>query len=197
MRCILIAWAKNDVLILIQNTVVGYGKPALLPTPTKAGIATATLGQLAPSQVLPSSTTQPGHHNRAQADSSKKEKVSSSIPESVLFYDAFFFFSLKVSDFAFPFLETTDSRESYKWSEDSHKALLPKEGNHKGGVQRDCPQSSRKGKASCFWSAKIIHLLCLALLEATRHHQIHPVATAFVVKKKKLLLLEFLVNASY
>lgn len=90
--CILIACAKNDALILIQNTVVGYGKPALLPTPTKAGIATATLGQLAPSQVLPSSTTQPGHHNRAQADSSKKEKVSSSIPESVLFYDSFFFF---------------------------------------------------------------------------------------------------------
>lgn len=53
-----------------------YGKAGLLPTPTKAGVATATMGgQLAASQVLPSSTTQPGHHNRAQADSSKKEKV--------------------------------------------------------------------------------------------------------------------------
>lgn len=68
---------KTHPLILSQpqNTVVAYGKPGLLPTPTKAGMATATMGQLAPSQVLPSSTTQPGHHNRAQADSSKKEKV--------------------------------------------------------------------------------------------------------------------------
>lgn len=59
----------------MASTMVGYGKPALLPTPTKAGIAMATQGQLAPSQVLPSSTTQPSHYNRAQADSSKKEKV--------------------------------------------------------------------------------------------------------------------------
>ncbi|XP_038594496.1 protein SCAF11 isoform X2 [Micropterus salmoides] len=55
----------------MANAMVGYGKPALLPTPTKA---LTTQGQLAPSQVLPSSTTQPGQYNKAQADSSKKEK---------------------------------------------------------------------------------------------------------------------------
>lgn len=52
----------------MANTVVGFAKPALPPTLTKAGVAAATQ-----SQPLPSSTTQPG---RAQADSSKKEKVS-------------------------------------------------------------------------------------------------------------------------
>ncbi|XP_026218418.1 protein SCAF11 isoform X2 [Anabas testudineus] len=57
----------------MASTIVGYGKPALLPTPTKAGIAAVTQGQPASSQVLPSSTTQTGH-NKAQADSSKKEK---------------------------------------------------------------------------------------------------------------------------
>ena len=60
----------------MPSTMVGFAKPTLLPTPTKAGIATVTPGQLAPSQVLPSSTTQPSHHNMAQADSSKKEKVA-------------------------------------------------------------------------------------------------------------------------
>lgn len=58
------------------NTMVGYGKPALLPTPTKGGMAAVTQGHPAPSQVLPSSTTQPGQHNKAHADSSKKEKVT-------------------------------------------------------------------------------------------------------------------------
>ncbi|KAG7234824.1 hypothetical protein INR49_003885 [Caranx melampygus] len=51
----------------------GLWETGLLPTPTKAGVATVTQGQPAPSQVLPSSTTHPGH-NKAQADSSKKEK---------------------------------------------------------------------------------------------------------------------------
>lgn len=133
-----------------------YGKPGLLQTPTKAGTATA-----APSQALPSSTTQPGHHNRAQADSSKKEKVpcqkAAASPPSLLFFSfssflPLFFVLLDLDFFLglLPFLETADSRESYKWSENSHKALLPKEGNHKGGVQRDCPQSSRKGKRFLF-----------------------------------------------
>uniref|UniRef100_A0A8D0AD73 SR-related CTD-associated factor 11 n=1 Tax=Sander lucioperca TaxID=283035 RepID=A0A8D0AD73_SANLU len=58
----------------MASTMMGYGKPGLLPTPTKAGVAVATHGQSAPSQVLPSSTTQPGQHYKAQADSSKKEK---------------------------------------------------------------------------------------------------------------------------
>ncbi|XP_068573058.1 protein SCAF11 [Cebidichthys violaceus] len=55
----------------MANTMVGYGKPGLLPTPSKAGVA--TYGQSAPSQFLPSSTTQPGQY-KAQADGSKKEK---------------------------------------------------------------------------------------------------------------------------
>ncbi|KAF1372563.1 hypothetical protein PFLUV_G00266790 [Perca fluviatilis] len=58
----------------MASTMMAYGKPGLLPTPTKAGVAVATHGQSAPSQVLPSSTTQPGQHYKAQADSSKKEK---------------------------------------------------------------------------------------------------------------------------
>ncbi|XP_039999310.1 protein SCAF11 isoform X2 [Xiphias gladius] len=57
----------------MTSTMVGYGKCTLLPTPTKAVVVTATQGQPAPTQVIPSSTTQPGH-NKAQADSSKKEK---------------------------------------------------------------------------------------------------------------------------
>lgn len=75
---------------------------------------------------------------------------SPSPPHTSSFFSLSF---LKVFDFSFvllPFLETADSRESYKWSENSHKALLPKEGNHKGGVQGDCPQSSRKGKSFLF-----------------------------------------------
>ncbi|XP_031721719.1 protein SCAF11 isoform X2 [Anarrhichthys ocellatus] len=55
----------------MANTMMGYGKPGLLPTPSKAGVA--TYGQSAPSQFLPSSTTQPGQY-KAQADGSKKEK---------------------------------------------------------------------------------------------------------------------------
>ncbi|XP_037616450.1 protein SCAF11 isoform X2 [Sebastes umbrosus] len=58
----------------MASAMGGYGKPGLLPTPTKAGYASATHGQSAFSQLLPSSTTQPGQHNRAQPDSSKKEK---------------------------------------------------------------------------------------------------------------------------
>lgn len=58
----------------MPNTMVSFVKPALLPNPTKAGVAAVTQGQPAPSQALPSSTTQPGQHNKAQADSSKKEK---------------------------------------------------------------------------------------------------------------------------
>ncbi|XP_034719238.1 protein SCAF11 isoform X2 [Etheostoma cragini] len=58
----------------MASTMMGYGKPGLLPTPNKAGVAMATHGQSAQSQVLPSSTTQPGQHYKAQADSSKKEK---------------------------------------------------------------------------------------------------------------------------
>ncbi|KAM3859240.1 uncharacterized protein scaf11 [Diretmus argenteus] len=52
---------------------MGYGKPPLLPTPTKAGFAMATHGHQTASQALPSSTTQPGQH-KAHADSSKKDK---------------------------------------------------------------------------------------------------------------------------
>ncbi|XP_032361612.1 protein SCAF11 isoform X3 [Etheostoma spectabile] len=59
----------------MASTMMGYGKPGLLPTPNKAGVAVATHGQSAPSQALPSSTTQPGQHYKAQADSSKKEKI--------------------------------------------------------------------------------------------------------------------------
>lgn len=58
----------------MANTKVSFVKPALLPTPTKAGVVAVTQGQPASSQALPSSTTQPGQHNKAQADSSKKEK---------------------------------------------------------------------------------------------------------------------------
>ncbi|XP_077356799.1 uncharacterized protein scaf11 isoform X2 [Festucalex cinctus] len=50
------------------STMSAYGKSGLLPTPTKVG------QQAAISQVLPSSTTQPAQHHKAQADSSKKEK---------------------------------------------------------------------------------------------------------------------------
>uniref|UniRef100_A0A3B3VM09 RING-type domain-containing protein n=1 Tax=Poecilia latipinna TaxID=48699 RepID=A0A3B3VM09_9TELE len=57
-----------------QTVAVAAHKPALLPTPTKVGVATASQVQPAPSQALPSSTTQPGQHSKAQADSSKKEK---------------------------------------------------------------------------------------------------------------------------
>lgn len=57
----------------MANTVLGFAKPALLATPTKVGGANPT--QLAPSQSVPSSTTQPAHPSRAQADSSRKEKV--------------------------------------------------------------------------------------------------------------------------
>ncbi|XP_077401762.1 uncharacterized protein scaf11 isoform X2 [Vanacampus margaritifer] len=49
------------------SAMSAYGKSGLLPTPTK-------VGQQAVSQVLPSSTTQPAQHYKAQADSSKKEK---------------------------------------------------------------------------------------------------------------------------
>lgn len=82
----------------MASTMVGYGKPALLPTPTKAGIATATQGQL----VLPSSTTQPSHHNRAQADSSKKEKVpiTNYLSRKCIVF-CFSLFFLKQSDFVF------------------------------------------------------------------------------------------------
>lgn len=126
----------------MANAMVGYGKPALLPTPTKA---LTTQGQLAPSQVLPSSTTQPGQYNKAQADSSKKEKVTCS---HLSLHHRLFQEILSFQPIPFPLsaLETTDPRESYKWSEDSHQTLLPKEGNHQGGVQRDCPQSGREGK---------------------------------------------------
>ncbi|XP_068443083.1 protein SCAF11 [Clinocottus analis] len=55
------------------NTMVGYGKPGLLPTPSKGGVATASYGQSAYSHVVPSSTTQYGQH-KAHADGSKKEK---------------------------------------------------------------------------------------------------------------------------
>ncbi|XP_061524343.1 protein SCAF11 isoform X2 [Phycodurus eques] len=52
-----------------QTTQMGaYGKPGLLLTPTK-------VGQQAVSQVQPSSTSQPAQHQKAQADSSKKEKI--------------------------------------------------------------------------------------------------------------------------
>lgn len=60
----------------MASGMVAYGKPPLLPTPTKAGVAMATQGQPTASQALPSSTTQPGQHSKAQADSSKKEKVT-------------------------------------------------------------------------------------------------------------------------
>lgn len=61
----------------MMSTVGGYSKPALLPTPSKVGVATTSQVQPAPSQALPSSTTQTGQHSKAQADSSKKEKVPS------------------------------------------------------------------------------------------------------------------------
>lgn len=60
----------------MSSTMVGYGKPALLPTPSKGGGGAVTQVQPAVSQVVASSTTQPAN-NKAQADSSKKEKVSS------------------------------------------------------------------------------------------------------------------------
>lgn len=56
------------------STVVGYPKAGLLPTPTKVGVATVSHVQAAAIQALPSSTTQPSQHSKAQADSSKKEK---------------------------------------------------------------------------------------------------------------------------
>lgn len=59
----------------MASTMLGFAKPTLLATPTKAGAATVTQSQLPPSQAVPSSTTQPGHPSRAQADSSRKEKV--------------------------------------------------------------------------------------------------------------------------
>ncbi|TNN55999.1 Protein SCAF11 [Liparis tanakae] len=55
------------------NTMMGYGKPGLLPTPIKGGVATATYGQSAHSHVVPSSTTQHGQH-KAHSGGSKKEK---------------------------------------------------------------------------------------------------------------------------
>lgn len=69
-------------------------KPALLPTPTKAGVVAVTQGQPAPSQALPSSTTQPGQHNKAQADSSKKEKVTDLSLHQRSFSKVFFFSAL-------------------------------------------------------------------------------------------------------
>lgn len=56
------------------NTMMGYGKPGLLPTPIKGGVTTATYGQSAHSHVVPSSTTQHGQH-KAQSGGSKKEKI--------------------------------------------------------------------------------------------------------------------------
>ncbi|XP_061663288.1 protein SCAF11 isoform X2 [Syngnathoides biaculeatus] len=47
--------------------MAAHGKPGPILTPTK-------VGQQVVSQVLPSSTTQPPQHQKAQADSSKKEK---------------------------------------------------------------------------------------------------------------------------
>uniref|UniRef100_A0A672ZQL8 SFR19-like C-terminal domain-containing protein n=1 Tax=Sphaeramia orbicularis TaxID=375764 RepID=A0A672ZQL8_9TELE len=75
-RCSSAGWPHNTgaVEVDMASTMVGYGKPGLLPTPTKAGVPTLTQVQPPSSQVLPSSTTQPGQHNKAQADSSKKEK---------------------------------------------------------------------------------------------------------------------------
>lgn len=145
----------------MANTKVSFVKPALLPTPTKAGVVAVTQGQPASSQALPSSTTQPGQHNKAQADSSKKEKVTGLSLHQRSFSKVFFLLS--------PFLlvvfciihvpltvaETTDPRESYKWSEDSHQTILPKEGDYKGGVQGDCAQGSREGKCSI----SFMHLL--------------------------------------
>ncbi|KAM9327696.1 LOW QUALITY PROTEIN: protein SCAF11-like [Pholidichthys leucotaenia] len=55
------------------NTITGYGKPALHPISTKDVTVAMTQGPPAPTQA-PSSTTQPSQHNKAQADSSKKEK---------------------------------------------------------------------------------------------------------------------------
>lgn len=68
---------------------MGYGKPALLPTPAQ-------------SQVLPSSTTQSGH-NKAQADSSKKEKVTCSHLSKITGSDCFCPFCqfFKLFDFFF------------------------------------------------------------------------------------------------
>ncbi|XP_021165760.2 protein SCAF11 isoform X3 [Fundulus heteroclitus] len=56
------------------SAVVGYGKSSLLPTPAKVAVATVSQVPPAPSQVMPSSTTQSSQHSKAQADSSKKEK---------------------------------------------------------------------------------------------------------------------------
>lgn len=74
----------------MASTMVGFAKPPLIPT--KAGIAAAAQAQLAPSQALPSSTTQPTHHNKAQADSSKKEKVSVTNIFTKMFPCCFLFF---------------------------------------------------------------------------------------------------------
>uniref|UniRef100_A0A3Q0SQJ8 SR-related CTD-associated factor 11 n=1 Tax=Amphilophus citrinellus TaxID=61819 RepID=A0A3Q0SQJ8_AMPCI len=60
----------------------GLPPPPPPPPPMQQGSQTAAVqpdghaAQPTPSQALPSSTTQPGQHNKAQADSSKKEKVT-------------------------------------------------------------------------------------------------------------------------
>ncbi|XP_061922275.1 protein SCAF11 [Entelurus aequoreus] len=65
------AAAPPDIHTQMGST---YGKPGLLPAPNRVAVAVATQGQQAVSHVQPSSTTQPGQHSKAQADSSKKEK---------------------------------------------------------------------------------------------------------------------------
>lgn len=104
----------------MANTKVSFVKPALLPTPTKAGVVAVTQGQPAPSQALPSSTTQPGQQNKAQADSSKKEKVTYLSLNQRSFSKVFFllcpflFFVFWIIQVPLTVAETTDPRESYK-----------------------------------------------------------------------------------
>ncbi|XP_028305366.1 protein SCAF11 isoform X2 [Gouania willdenowi] len=62
----------NSQTTQMASAMACFAKPGLLQTPTKAVNAAAV--SAAPSQVLPSSTTQPWQHSKAQPDSSKKEK---------------------------------------------------------------------------------------------------------------------------
>ncbi|XP_056131790.1 protein SCAF11 [Lampris incognitus] len=67
------AGQPNGHTAQMAGSMMAYGKPPLMATPVKAGGVAATQGQ-PPSNQAPSSTTQPGQHNKALADSSKKEK---------------------------------------------------------------------------------------------------------------------------
>lgn len=124
----------------MASTVLGFAKPALLATPTKAGVATVTQSQLPPSQAVPSSTTQPGHLSRAQADSSRKEKVGPVPPPERLPCEC------PPPQPCVCAAEAADPGEGRQRGEDRHQTLLPKEGNHKGRIQGDRPQSRGEGE---------------------------------------------------